>query len=38
MRYLVIDRADVIVTICELKYSKDDYTLSEKEYLNSEAL
>ena len=31
---LVIDRADSIVTICEMKYSKDDYTLSEKEYRN----
>ena len=31
---LVIDRADGIVTICEMKYSKDDYTLSEKEYRN----
>jgi hypothetical protein len=29
---LVIDRADGIVTICEMKYSKDDYSLSEKEY------
>jgi len=31
---LVIDRADGIVTICEMKYSKDEYTLSEKEYRN----
>ena len=31
---LVIDRADGIATICEMKYSKDDYTLSEKEYRN----
>ncbi|MBR4389443.1 MAG: hypothetical protein IKT00_09735, partial [Prevotella sp.] len=31
---LVIDRADGIVTICEMKYSKDDYTLDEKEYRN----
>ena len=31
---LVIDRADGIVTICEIKYAKDDYTLSEKEYKN----
>ena len=31
---LVIDRADGIVTICEMKYSKDDYTLTEKEYRN----
>lgn len=31
---LVIDRADGIVTICEMKYSKDDYTLNEKEYRN----
>jgi hypothetical protein len=29
---LVIDRADGIATICEMKYSKDDYTLSENEY------
>ena len=32
--YLVIDRADGIVTICEMKYSKDDYTLDEREYRN----
>ncbi len=31
---LVIDRADNIVTICEMKYSKDNYSLSEKEYRN----
>jgi len=31
---LVIDRADGIVTICEMKYSKDDYTLNETEYRN----
>ncbi len=31
---LVIDRADGITTVCEMKYSKDDYTLSEKEYRN----
>ncbi len=31
---LVVDRADGIVTICEMKYSKDDYTLNEKEYKN----
>ncbi len=31
---LIIDRADGIVTLCEIKYSKDDYTLSEKEYKN----
>jgi AAA+ ATPase superfamily predicted ATPase len=31
---LVIDRADGIATICEMKYSKDDYTLSEAEYRN----
>ncbi len=31
---LIIDRADGIVTICEMKYSKDDYTLTEKEYRN----
>ena len=29
---LIIDRADGIVTICEMKYSKDDYTLNETEY------
>lgn len=29
---LIIDRADGIVTICEMKYSKDDYSLSETEY------
>lgn len=29
---LIIDRADGIATICEMKYSKDDYTLSENEY------
>jgi hypothetical protein len=29
---LVIDRADGIATICEMKYSKDDYTLNETEY------
>lgn len=29
---LVIDRADGMVTICEMKYSKDDYTLTEGEY------
>lgn len=31
---LVIDRSDNITTICEMKYSKDDYALSEKEYRN----
>jgi hypothetical protein len=31
---LVIDRADNISTICEMKYSKSDYSLSEKEYRN----
>jgi hypothetical protein len=31
---LVIDRADGIATVCEMKYSKDDYTLTEKEYRN----
>jgi hypothetical protein len=31
---LVIDRADGIATICEIKYSKDDYLLTEKEYRN----
>ncbi len=31
---LVIDRADGMMTICEMKYSKDDYTLTEKEYKN----
>ena len=31
---LIIDRADGMVTICEMKYSKDDYTLTEKEYKN----
>lgn len=29
---LVIDRADGIVTICEMKYSKDEYLLTENEY------
>ncbi|MCH5319813.1 MAG: ATP-binding protein [Paramuribaculum sp.] len=29
---LIIDRADGIATICEIKYSKDDYTVSENEY------
>lgn len=29
---LVIDRADGIVTICEMKYSKDDYSINENEY------
>ncbi len=29
---LVIDRADGMATICEMKYSKDDYTLTEGEY------
>lgn len=29
---LIIDRADDIATICEMKYSKDDYALPEKEY------
>ena len=29
---LVIDRADGIVTICEMKYSKDEYFLTENEY------
>ena len=29
---LVIDRADGIATICEMKYSKDDYSLPETEY------
>ena len=29
---LIIDRADGICTICEMKYSKDDYTLTESEY------
>ena len=32
--YIPLARADGIVTICEMKYSKDDYTLSEKEYRN----
>jgi len=31
---LIIDRADDIATICEMKYSKDDYSLTEKEYRN----
>lgn len=31
---MVIDRADDIATICEMKYSKDDYTLTENEYRN----
>lgn len=31
---LVIDRADGIITICEMKYSKDDYILTETEYRN----
>lgn len=31
---LVIDRADNIATICEMKYSKSEYSLSEKEYHN----
>lgn len=31
---LAIDRADNITTICEMKYAKDDYSLSEKEYRN----
>lgn len=29
---MIIDRADGIATICEMKYSKDDYTLTESEY------
>jgi hypothetical protein len=29
---LVIDRADGIVTICEMKYSKDEFFLTENEY------
>ena len=29
---MIIDRADGIVTVCEMKYSKDDYRLSEAEY------
>lgn len=31
---LVIDRADGISTICEMKYSKDEYTLTDKEHRN----
>ena len=29
---MIIDRADGIVTVCEMKYSKDDYSLPESEY------
>lgn len=29
---MIIDRADGIVTVCEMKYSKDDYRLNEAEY------
>ena len=29
---IIIDRADGIVTICEVKYSKAEYTLSKEEY------
>lgn len=29
---LVIDRADGIATICEMKYSKEEYTINESEY------
>jgi len=29
---MVIDRADKIATICEIKYSKDDYSIDEAEY------
>lgn len=29
---LVIDRADGIATICEMKYSKDEYTVQESEF------
>lgn len=29
---LVIDRADGIATICEMKYSKSEYTVNEKEF------
>lgn len=29
---IIIDRADGIVTICEVKYSKAEYTLSKNEY------
>lgn len=29
---MIIDRADGIVTVCEMKYSKDDYRLTEAEY------
>ena len=29
---MIIDRADGIVTVCEMKYSKDDYRLTENEY------
>ncbi len=31
---LIIDRADGIVTMCEIKYSKTEYALSKKEYNN----
>ena len=31
---MLIDRADGIVTVCEMKYSKDDYLLPESEYRN----
>lgn len=31
---LIIDRADGNATICEMKYSKDDYAIAEKEYRN----
>ena len=29
---MIIDRADGIATVCEMKYSKDDYRLTETEY------
>lgn len=29
---MIIDRADGIATICEMKYSKDDYSINENEY------
>ena len=29
---MIIDRADGIATICEMKYTKDDYSLTEAEY------
>lgn len=34
MEHMIIDRADGIVTVCEMKYSKDDYRLNETEYRN----